>query len=247
MNDDFKVIIPAFREESDFTNKAIIDIHGKTMIQYTYECAAESQAAEVIIATGSPSVGMAAEAFGATVCMVVDDDLTGINRLTYVVDKMGWGDDTVIVNLPGDSPLSSEISINQIADNLSAQTEVDAAVLYTMVAVDAPEQSGTIYLVTDNADNVIYFSRQPLPRQTSDQHILSQYKCCTELRAYRAGLLRIARNFTSSELDKVEQIEELKLLYNGMKVYAAPSAGLPGQQVHTEEDLKAIIAQMSPA
>jgi len=101
MSYDFKVIILATFDKNDFPNKAMADIHGKPMIQHVFESAKDSGASEIVIATDSTSVGMAAEEFGATVCMVVDDNLSGISRLAEVVDKMSWGDETIVVNFPG--------------------------------------------------------------------------------------------------------------------------------------------------
>ena len=106
MNEEFKIIILAIFDNNDFPHKAIADIHNKPMIQHVYDSAKGSGASEIVIATDSPRVGMLAEDFGATVCMLVESNLTGTERLAEVVDKMGWGDDTVIVNFPGDAPLT---------------------------------------------------------------------------------------------------------------------------------------------
>jgi len=102
MNDEFKIVILAIFDKNNFPNKATADIHGKPMIQHVYDSAKGSGASEIVIATDSPRVGMVAEDFGASVCMIVDSNLTGTDRLADVVDKMGWGDDTIVVNFPCD-------------------------------------------------------------------------------------------------------------------------------------------------
>ena len=246
MSDEFKVIILATFDTNDFPNKAMTDIHGKPMIQYVFESAKESAASEIVIATDNTRVGMAAEEFGATVCMIVDEDLTGISRLAEVVDKMGWGDDTVVVNFPADAPLTPGSIIQQVAENLITQTEAECAILYSMVSREQAEKDYTINLVVDSADKVMYFSRLPLPHEYSADFKVAEYKCFIEINAYRCGLLRIYRNLPESELDQAEAIEELKLLYNGMTIHAAEANSLIGQRVITEDNVAKVKFLIAP-
>lgn len=247
MNNDFKIIILAIFDQNNFPHKAMADIHGKPMIQHVFESAKDSGASEIVIATDNTRVGMAAEDFGATVCMIVDEELAGISRLAEVVDKMNWGDESIVVNFPGDAPLTPASIITQVAENLESQSEADCAVLYSMVPLDVAEKQDTIKLVVDSTDYVMYFSRQPIPHLCSESHTITRYKCFIELNAYRAGLLRIYKNLPESELDLCENIEELKLLYNGMKIHATEANSLIGQRVNTEQDIETVKVQIAPA
>lgn len=246
MNDDFKIIILAIFDQNDFPNKAMTDIHGKPMIQHVYESAKGSDASEIVIATDSTRVGMTAEDFGATVCMIVDDNLSGIRRLAEVADKMGWGDDTLVVNFPADAPLTPSSIIQQVADNLELHKDADCATLYSMVPHEVAEKEETINLVVDSSEYVIYMSRRPIPHQVAENYTVSEYKCYIEINAYRTGLLRIYRNLPESELDWAENIEELKILYNGMKIHAAEANSLIGHRVITAEDIEKVKIQIAP-
>jgi len=246
MNDDFKVIILAVFDKDDFPNKAMADIHGKPMIQHVFESAKDSGASEIVIATDSTRVGMAAEEFGATVCMIVDDNLTGLSRLAEVADKMNWGDDAIVVNFPGDAPLTPGSIIQQVADNLKLQTEADCATLYSMVSPEVAEKETTINLIVDSNEYVMYLSRRLIPHQVSETYKISEYRSSIEISAYRTGLLRIYRNLPESELDWAENIEELKLLYNGMKIHAAEANSLIGQRVITVNDIEKVKIQIAP-
>lgn len=247
MTSDFKVIILAIFERYNFPGKAMVDIHGKPMIERVYDSAVTSGASEIVIATDSPRVGMAAEDFGARVCMTIDEGVRGIARLGEVVDKMGWGDDAIVVNFPGDAPLTPGNIIQQVAESLHTQQDADCATLYSMVSAEKASQNDCITLVTDNAGYVMYMSRQPIPHQISDTYNVSEYKCYISLNAYRAGLLRIYHNLPESEMEWAEDIEELKLLYNGMKIHAAEANSLIGQRVLTEDDIEKVKIQIAPA
>lgn len=247
MNENFKIVILAIFDQNDFPNKAMADIHGKPMIQHVYESAKGSDASEIVIATDNTRVGMTAEDFGATVCMIVEDNLSGISRLAEVADKMGWHDDTLVVNFPGDAPLTPSSIIQQVADNLDLHKDADCATLYSMVSHDVAEKESTINLIVDSSEYVMYLSRRPIPHQVSETYTVSEYKCYIEINAYRTGLLRIYRNLPESELDWAENIEELKLLYNSMKIHAAEANSLIGQRVINAEDIEKVKIQIAPS
>jgi len=243
---DFKVIILAIFDENNFPNKVNTKIHGKPMIQYVYESAKDAGATEIVIATDSPRIGMIAEDFGATVCMIVDDELTGISGLSEVVDRMGWDDDTVVVNVPADAPLTPSTIIQQVAENLVATEDVELSILYSNISRDAAEKEYTINMVVDNDGYVMYFSRCPIPFQSSDTYNTPEYKNYIELNACRVSLFKKYTDLPNSALDSAENIEELKLLFSGMKIYAAEASSLIGQRVFTEKDVGRVTLQIAP-
>jgi len=243
---DFKVIILAIFDENDFQSKVSTKIHGKPMIQYVFESAQGAGATDIVVATDSPRVGMIAEDFGATVCMIVDDELKGINRLSEVVARMGWDDDAIVVNVPADAPLTPSVIIKQVVDNLVAKEDVDFATLYSHISREAAEKEYTINMVVDNEGYVMYFSRCPIPFQSSDLDFTPEYKNYIELNAYRVSLLKKYKELPKNALDSAENIEELKLLASGMKIHAAEASSLIGQRIFTEKDIGKVTLQIAP-
>ncbi|EEZ80312.1 MAG: CMP-2-keto-3-deoxyoctulosonic acid synthetase [uncultured Candidatus Thioglobus sp.] len=66
---DFSVIIPARYASSRLPAKLLQDIHGKPLIQHTFENAVNSGASRVIIATDDQRIESIATEFGASTCM----------------------------------------------------------------------------------------------------------------------------------------------------------------------------------
>lgn len=87
---------------------------------------------------------------------------------------------------------------------------------------------------------------KPIPQQVSQTCRIIGYRCYIEINACRAGMLRIYRNLPQSELDQAENIEALKLLYNGMKMHAAEANSLIGQRVIAAEDVEKVKRQIAP-
>ena len=249
MSEEFKIVIPARYDSSRFPGKPLADIHGKPMIQRVYEAAIDSGAEEVIIATDSPKIGMAAEDFGATVCMTLEEHNTGTDRLIEVMDKMEWSDDTIVVNLQGDEPLTPPAIINQVATNLLRHEEADCATLYTDLDTDEAADPNIVKLVTDANGFAMYFSRSVIPyvRDTDDAALKGiKYKRHIGLYAYKVGLLRVLRHMTPCEIEQAEKLEQLRLMWHGMKIHAAKAASIPGHGVDTPEDLERVRAAIAP-
>jgi 3-deoxy-manno-octulosonate cytidylyltransferase (CMP-KDO synthetase) len=249
MNKDFKVVIPARYESSRFPGKPLADIHGKPMIQRVYDAAVDSGASEVVIATDSTMIGMAAEDFGATVCMTLEEHASGTDRLCEVVEKFGWDDDTVVVNLQGDEPLTPPAIINQVAVNLINNQEADCATLYTGLSREEASDPNIVKLVEDANGFAMYFSRSIIPyiRDLSD-HTVSDvvYKRHIGLYAYRVALLNTFRTLQPCELELAEKLEQLRLMWNGMKIHVEQASSIPGHGVDTPDDLERVRAAIAP-
>lgn len=249
MTEEFKIVIPARYDSSRFPGKPLADIHGKPMIQRVYEAAVDAGASEVVIATDSTLIGMAAEEFGAPVCMTLEQHATGTDRLCEVVDKLEWADDTVVVNLQGDEPLMPPAIVNQVAVDLIKNTEAGCATLYTGLSPEDASNPNIVKVVTDAKNFALYFSRSVIPyiRDSDDVAVADLvYKKHIGLYAYRVDLLKQFRAMQSCELEQAEKLEQLRLLWHGIKIHVALACSIPGHGVDTPEDLERVKAAIAP-
>ena len=249
MTEDFKIVIPARYESSRFPGKPLADIHGKPMIQRVYEAALDAGGSEVIIATDSTMIGMAAEEFGATVCMTLEEHRSGTDRLCEVAEKLGWQDETVVVNLQGDEPLTPPAIITQVAVNLMKNPEADCATLYTGLSPEDAIDPNIVKLVADANGFAMYFSRSVIPyiRDPDDATAARlMYKRHIGLYAYKVALLRIFRSMKPCELELAEKLEQLRLMWHGMRIHVDEAVSVPGHGVDTPEDLERVSAAIMP-
>lgn len=241
MSKEFKIVIPVRQDSSRFPGKATVDLCGKPMVQHVFERSTQTEASEVIIATDTQSIGMTSEEFGATVCMTSQEHESGTSRLAEVVDKLGWDDNTVVVNVQGDEPLIPVEVINQVAVNLIDNPEADCATLYAIIEEQEEiEDPNIVKVVTDNNGMALYFSRSTIPFQRDKEGGQVSYKRHVGLYAYRAATLRRYVTLASCELENIEKLEQLRLLYNGMKIHVAEAVALPGHGVDTPQDLEKV-------
>lgn len=248
MTEAFKIVIPARYESSRFPGKPLVDIHGKPMIQRVHEAAMAAGADEVVIATDSTLIGMAAEEFGAVVCMTREDHRSGTDRLCEVAEKLAWPDDTVVVNLQGDEPLTPPSIIRQVAVNLIENELADCATLYTGLNYEDAADPNIVKVVTDTNGLALYFSRSRIPyvRDVDDAAPQPLYKRHIGLYAYTVELLKKFQTMESCELEQAEKLEQLRLMWHGIRIHAAQAETIPGRGVDTPEDLDRVKAAVAP-
>lgn len=240
----FIVVIPSRYHSTRLPGKPLVDIGGKPMIQHVFEQASRSAAEKVLVATDDSRIEQACEQFGAPVVMTSSEHLSGTDRLAEVVDKLGLPADAVVVNVQGDEPLIPPQVINQVAQNLLENTDCAAATLsHAITKCSEFKDPAAVKVVSDCKNRALYFSRGPipwprnleltaedLPDGFSPQRHIGIY-------AYRVGLLRRFIEWSEAPLEKLESLEQLRILHQGEKIHVQESLVTVPAGVDTPEDL----------
>lgn len=253
----FYVVIPARYASTRLPAKPLKDIAGKPMIQHVYERARASAAKEVIIATDDLRIKTAAEGFGAKVCMTSPAHNSGTDRLQEVVTNVGLLPNDIVVNVQGDEPLIPAEVINQVAANMAQNTFASVATLSEPIhTLDDFRNPNIVKVVADENGRALYFSRAPIPwprdhfAQTSADTLPIDFPAQRHIGiyAYRVALLHRFVNWPQATLEKIESLEQLRVLAQGEAIHvAAACAQVPGG-VDTEADLirvKAILESLN--
>lgn len=245
----FSVVIPARFASSRFPGKPLADLMGKPMLQHVYERACESEALKVIIATDDQRIADTAKAFGAEVCMTSSDHPSGTDRLQEVVHSLGFYADDIVVNVQGDEPLIPPRIINQVAHNLMAMPEAGIATLSEPIeSIEALLNPNVVKVISDRQGMALYFSRATLPWprnafQSGDQSVMPEgfaWQRHIGLYAYRVRLLNDFVTWPPAALEEVECLEQLRALWNGVRIHVAPADEAPPTGVDTPEDLERV-------
>ncbi|SIN83580.1 3-deoxy-manno-octulosonate cytidylyltransferase [Salinivibrio sp. ES.052] len=247
----FYVVIPARFGSSRLPGKPLADIAGKPMIQHVYERAQAAGASQVIVATDDKRIETAVRDFGGNVCLTRADHESGTERLAEVVEQYGFADDDIIVNVQGDEPLIPASVIGQVADNLSQHADAPMATL--AVAIDNREQvfnPNVVKVVTDQQGFALYFSRATIPWdrahfEADTPEIPQALLRHIGIYGYRAGFISRYIHWTPSPLEKIESLEQLRVLWHGEKIHVAVAAETPPHGVDTQADLEAVRHHLS--
>ncbi len=212
------VVIPARYGSTRLAGKPLISLAGKPMIQRVYERAKlAARVNRVIVATDDERIVKAIEAFGGEARMTRSEHRTGTERVAEVAARE-QGD--VFVNVQGDEPLldpnAIDVAVNSLLEEPQASISTVATPIKTPGDIMDPN---VVKVVLDFDGNAIYFSRAPIPwvRDTASKIQVRHLKHLGLYVFQRDALLEYP-TLPQGELERVEQLEQLRWMENGWKI-----------------------------
>lgn len=257
MSVDFRVVIPARFASTRLPGKPLADINGIPMVARVAAQAELSGALEVVVATDDSRVVDAAESHGHRAVMTRVDHQSGSDRIMEVAEQAGWPDDALVVNVQGDEPLIPPPVIKQVADLLDDNHTCDIGTLCEPITEWAVLlDPNVVKVVIGAAQRALYFSRAPIPwdrakfpsarpEQSPGQLPEGHWWRHIGIYAFRLSGLRQFCALPSSELERLESLEQLRALQHGLGIaVAAAVSPVPGG-VDTPDDLRRVIERLS--
>src|SRR5689334_18989617 len=212
------VVIPARYGSTRLPGKPLVSLAGKPMIQRVYErVKMATRVDRVLVATDDKRIVEAVQGFGGEARITRSDHRTGTERVAEVA---AHEEGDVFVNVQGDEPLLDPVSVdNAIASLLE---EPVAAISTVATAIKSPADimdPNVVKTVLDFDGNALYFSRAPIP-WVRDRQGPVHAKHLKHLGLYvfrREALLEFA-TFPQGDLERIEQLEQLRWLENGYRI-----------------------------
>lgn len=245
----YTVLIPARMASSRLPDKPLADIAGLPMVVRVARRAALSGAQQVVVATDSERILAACEQHGARAILTRADHPTGSDRLAEACQILGLDGDDRIVNVQGDEPLIEPTLIDACARLLTERPDcVMSTAAHQLDDTAHFANPNVVKVVTDVHGRALYFSRAPIP-WWRDAPVAGQPAAGadTPLRhigiyGYRAGFLRRFPQLPVSPLERLESLEQLRVLWHGERIAVHVTPHAPGAGVDTPEDLARVRA-----
>jgi 3-deoxy-manno-octulosonate cytidylyltransferase (CMP-KDO synthetase) len=215
------VVIPARYGSTRLAGKPLVSLAGKPMIQRVYERAKlAARANRVIVATDDERIVKAVEGFGGEARMTRSEHRTGTERVAEVAARE-QGD--VFVNVQGDEPLLDPNAIDVAVNALLEEPQASISTVATPIKTPGDiMDSNVVKTVLDFDGNALYFSRAPIPwvRDTTSKIVVRHLKHLGLYVFQREALLEYP-TLPQGELERIEQLEQLRWLENGWKIRVA--------------------------
>ena len=240
-------------------DKPLADIGGLPMVVRVAHQAARSGAQRVVVAADDPRVLEACERHGVQAVLTRVDHASGSDRLAEACTLLGLDGGDIVVNVQGDEPLIDPALIRQCADLL--ETDAGAVVATAAHAIDDVADfanPNVVKVVLDAKFRALYFSRAPLPwwrDASSPGHPALPVAGAQDigalrhigLYAYRAGYLRTFPTLAMAPLERLESLEQLRVLWHGDRIVVHIAEQAPPGGVDTPEDLARVRALLAGA
>ncbi|MHC4443621.1 MAG: 3-deoxy-manno-octulosonate cytidylyltransferase [Planctomycetota bacterium] len=216
-------IIPARYASTRFPGKPLANETGKTLIQHVYEAVSGVGLVDrVLVATDDGRIADAVTGFGGEAVMTRADHQSGTDRVAEAAKGI---DADLIINVQGDEPEMDPRSVDKLVELMQSRPEAGMGSLACKFNDQKDIQNpACVKVVVDRGGNALYFSRSvvPYPRDSKGQAVdPGRWLLHLGIYAYRRDFLFELTGLPPSELEQVEQLEQLRVLDAGYKIAMA--------------------------
>lgn len=234
---DVLIAIPARYGSSRLPGKMLKMLAGKPVIQHVYEACVKADVGDVIIATENQIVVDAVAQFGAKAVLTSDQCQSGTDRIYEAAQNR---EEQIIINVQGDEPFVQPSTIRKIVELLKTDASCDIA---SAVAPTLDEEKindpNCVKAVLAKDGRALYFSRSRVPykRDITDENKNIPYWQHCGIYGYKRAALKRFVSLPSSNLEKLEKLEQLRALEDGM-VLKCVVIDAAGPAIDTAADLE---------
>ncbi len=241
-------IIPARYSSERLQGKVLYELNGRSILERVYNRARLVKSfSEVYIATDHKKIVEAAERFGAKTIMTSKRCNSGSDRVAEAAKRI---DADIIVNIQADEPYIPAAAVEKPLKLL-----LDDPSLYVTTAATKIRKEEEIYdsniakIVLDKDNFTLYSSRSLIPYPApyftdNEESSMKKVKFYKHIGVYlfRKKFLETFAGMPVSNLEKIEKLEQLRIIENGYKLKVA-IIRQDSPCVDTLEDIKRIEQQ----
>lgn len=227
-------MIPARLASTRLPRKMLREIAGIPLLSRVYQGVQRSPSLhEVVVATDSEEILRFCEQQGFHVRMTSQAHRSGTERVQEISSAISAD---VYLNVQGDEPLTRAEHIENLIA-LMRNPEVAVGTLKTPAADIDVNNPSAVKVVADNTGRALYFSRAAIPHDRDGVRPL--YYKHLGFYGYRKEALDRFIHWPESSLERIERLEQLRFLQNGVPIYVAETE-FDTVGVDTEEDVRRV-------
>ena len=237
---DVIAIIPARYESSRFPGKPLALIHGKPMFWHVMRRAGLCPLVHTVaLATDDERILRAAAELGMRALMTSPDHASGTDRVLEAARLLGAAPDSIIVNVQGDEPALDPEMLTELVRPFD-DPSVQVTTLGHHITVEEAQSPDRVKIVRAADGRALYFSRAPVP---FGRDAAPQYLGHIGLYGLRMRILEKFSALGESPLERLEKLEQLRLLEAGIPIHVALTRH-KSHGVDRPEDLQTVSALM---
>jgi 3-deoxy-manno-octulosonate cytidylyltransferase (CMP-KDO synthetase) len=228
MSCQFSIIIPAIINSTSLLCPITAQIDGQPLIVKVALQAQKTNAINVIVATDHQEIINICNQFGIKAVMTSFTHNSGTERIIEIVKKLKINH--MVVNLKADAMFISSEIITSLVD-YTITNNLAVATLATKVSnIEDMSNTNIVKVVVNKNSHAMYFSRNTIPFCRSGlliDYILNNKKSVNlnfnilrhiGIYSYSADFLLNYSKLEDSDLEHLEGLEQLKIMYNAIAI-----------------------------
>lgn len=233
--------IPARYASSRLPGKPLAMIGNKPMIQWVYETAAKVEKIDkVVVATDHKEIYACVQNFNGHAVMTAENLSSGTDRVYEAVKNEQFD---LVINLQGDEPFVPAELLTDLISVFDNEEIVMATPIRKIEDKNEMDDPNVVKVVRDINGFALYFSRSSIPysRGKQGKNVLDSqiYFKHIGIYVYRKKCLSQITQLEQSALEKEEQLEQLRFLENGYKLFTVKT-DYDSISVDTADDLEKV-------
>jgi 3-deoxy-D-manno-octulosonate cytidylyltransferase len=207
-------VIPARYNSTRLPGKPLEVIHGKPMIYWVAKRVEMSSLESYVVATDNDKIATVCTQYGIPCLMTSETCFNGTERVAEVSCKT---DADFYINIQGDEPCIEPNAIDALLR--SARSIEPVQFVQAVAPIRLPSlvnDPSVVKVAISDSGDAVYFSRSPIPYVA--EWCEGNFFRCLGLYLYSRGFLRDYRSIPPSRLEKIERIEQLRVIESGMRI-----------------------------
>ena len=214
-NENFIIVIPARYSSTRLPGKPLKNILGLPMIIRTsFQCLKVVKKSQLIVATDDKRIKECCDKYSINSMITSKKCKTGTDRVAEVAKKIKVAN---YINVQGDEPIFNPLDLKKMI-NKSKYNKDKVLLGYTKINNKVHFKNKNIpKIVFDKKENLLYASRSLIPLSKKGKTA----ECWRQVLVYsfpRSRLLEFNKIKKKTPLEKLEDIEILRFLENGISV-----------------------------
>ena len=225
--------IPARYAATRFPGKLMQMLGNKTIIRHVYDNTVSTGLFnDVFVITDSDIIYKEIKDSGGKVIMSKKVHESGSDRIAEAIAEMNID---VIVNVQGDEPFIKKEPLEKLV-RLFNDDSIQVASLMRKISKEEAGNPNNVKVVTDKLGYALYFSRSIIPYKR-EETLNPEYFLHVGVYAYKKDVLMNFTKWPQSSLERIEKLEQLRYLENGIKIKMAETE-YNNIAIDTPEDLE---------
>lgn len=229
-------MIPARYASTRFPAKLMQQLGNKTVVRHTYDnTLATGLFDDVVVVTDSDVIYKDIASNGGHCIMSKKNHESGTDRIAEAVKQLNV---EIIVNVQGDEPFVKKEPLADLLNVFNGEAGLNVQVASLMQVLKEQkhiEDPNYVKVTVDKNMDALFFSRSVIPYRR-DQEVEVTYYEHIGVYAFRKNALLRFTTWPMTPLEKIEKIECLRYLENGVKIKMVVTDYM-GIEIDTPDDL----------
>ncbi len=229
-----RIVIPARLESSRLPKKLIQKINGKSLIEHVCLRAKKIKTDSLIVATDSKEIQEIVKKINIDCWFSKNIFLNGTHRIAFLSKRFKYNKNDIVINIQADEFNFSLNGVSKLIDSMKRFPQVKVATLiYRNNKKIIHNDKNSVKVLIDREKNAFIFSRCLIPFNNKAESLIH-----IGIYAYRVDVLNSYINLSISPYEKYEKLEQLRFLWNNIKIKCILLKNNKSVSVNSLKDLR---------